>query len=691
MQKKIIKKFITILALIMIVFTNKVLAQKDTLQGLGDEVIVTGQYTPQPLKQSVYKVKTIGATQIKMKAATNILTLLNNEIGFHFSPDNTLGETDTKIMGVGGSRVKVLIDGVPLADRDALKQSLTQIDINSIEKIEIVEGPMSVIYGTDALAGVINIVTKKSFKGQHHFSVIAKIQEETVSNTYTPFVDDGIHHESVIVNWNNKNWRASAYITRNNFGGFADTALFPAKIFRPKEQVLGGGTVGYKNTHVNIWYRVDYLNEEIISASPMNINTGLSFRQYYITNRTTHLAQASWHINKKLKLNSSISFQNYQRNTESYTKNYQNGTSIKNDNPQDILNGYWDKTNFKTWFIRNTIAYTVSPKFSLQPGFEIKHDYTTGQRIEGKPYITDYSLFVSSEFSPNTMFKIRPGVRFSKNSVYDAPPIIPSINTKIQFTKNIDARISYGRGFRAPILRELYFKFEDVNHKIFGNASLKAETSNSFNAALTYTNTFSKNKTIQTTLSGFLNNYNNFIELFQKGSTDTFSYFNINKYKTAGITLENSFAIQSSLTASVGFSYIGYFNEYENKNIAPQNNLSDTWSPEISSSIVYKFNKLKANIALYYKFTGEIPTYILDEVGNVYLSKREAFHWADVSVTKEFFKYFTLQGGVKNLFNVTKLNNSQTNTSGVHSSGSSVNYAYGRSYFLSLIIQWSKK
>ena len=126
-----------------------------------DEVVVTGQYRPQSLKQSVYKVSVINQERIRMRGATDIATVLNNEIGIRFSTDRILRETDVNIMGMSGQNVKVLFDGIPLVDRESTKQSLSQIDINTVERIEIVEGPMSVVYGTDALAGVINIITKK--------------------------------------------------------------------------------------------------------------------------------------------------------------------------------------------------------------------------------------------------------------------------------------------------------------------------------------------------------------------------------------------------------------------------------------------------------------------------------------------------------------------------------------------------
>lgn len=678
------------LILLFIIINDCAIAQEDTTLKVREleEVVVTGQYTPQPLRSSVYKVRTITAERIKMRAATDVIGVLNSELGIRFSTDNTLGEADTKILGMGGSGVKILIDGIPIVDRDATKQSLTQIDINSIEKIEIVEGPMSVIYGTDALAGVINIITKKGVKGTRHFSVGVRMQEESVADTYSPFADEGIHNENITVNWNDAHWKASGYITRNNFGGFTDTASFPAKVFKPKEQWLAGGTFGYRNNKVNTWYRLDYLNEELFAASPLNINNYISFQQYYITNRYTHQAQADWQVNGKLKINTSASFQDYKRNTESYKKNFQDGTNL----PDRSGAGYWDISKFQTLFFRSTAAWTLSPIVSIQPGFDVKYDKTSGQRIAGIPEITDYSFFVSSEIKPGKAVNIRPGLRFSKNSVYDAPPVIPSINTKFRINKNLDLRMSYARGFRAPILRELYFNFFDANHSIQGNPDLKAEHSNSYMLSLTC-NTISKGEVkISSSISGFYNDYSNFIDLFaakDANGNDIFTYFNRDKYKTIGTTFDNTI-IWKELTANIGLSYIAYYNRYQEDPTLKGDHSKFAWSPEINSNFTYKVKAIKTDVGFYYKYTGKIPAYVMNANDDIVLSQRQAFHWADLTLSKQVLKYITLQAGIKNLFDVTRLNSTAATSGGAHSSGSITNYAYGRSYFLGINFQWNK-
>ena len=126
-----------------------------------DPVVVTGNAQPTTLRQSVYQVRVIDRLRIEQRAATSVLSVLTTELGVRWAQDNATGTADIQLMGMSGRNVKILLDGVPLPDRGDTRESLLQIDPNQLERIEIVEGPLSVMYGTDALAGVINLITKK--------------------------------------------------------------------------------------------------------------------------------------------------------------------------------------------------------------------------------------------------------------------------------------------------------------------------------------------------------------------------------------------------------------------------------------------------------------------------------------------------------------------------------------------------
>lgn len=658
-------------------------ATPDSVSNLQD-VVVTGQYAPQSLRNAVYKVRIINQERIQQRGATDVAGVLNNELGVRFSTDYTLGETDMNLMGVGGQRVKVLLDGIPLLDRDAARQSLSQIDINNVERIEIVEGPMSVVYGTDAMAGVINIITRKNKTATRNLLVSGRIQEESMGNTYSPFANKGIHHENLNVSWLNNNWNLSGHITRNDIGGWNDTLAYPAKASKPKKQWLGGGSLGFRYKSLNVWYRLDYLNENLFSAGVMSENSYVGFDQYYITHRYTHQLQTDWQVNRKLKINSALSYQNYKRNTESYQFDYraQTKTAVQGQ-------GYWDESGFNTWFFRSTGQWMLSNAVSIQPGVEIKSDKASGERISGKPTITDYSVFASAELKPYSFLTLRPGIRFSKNSIYDAPPVIPSLNARLTMNDHFDARLSYGRGFRAPALRELYFVFYDASHNITGNPNLKAEYSNSYMVSFSWHNNHTAAAQVSSTISGFYNTYTNFIDYAYDYSTTPVAttYMNISRYKTTGVTLENTLTWKA-LTATAGFSYIGRYNDLQQEDATlPQ----FTWSPEVNSNISYRFTKLKGSLGFFYKFTGALPRYAINATNNtIYLSQIAAYHWADLTATKQLCKQLTLQAGIKNLFDIRRVANSSQDAGAAHSTGGPVLTGFGRSYFAGLQFRFSK-
>lgn len=680
-----------ILTAILLLAVSPALAQDDTTKRSElDPVVVTGQFQPQSMRQSVYRIRTITNERIRLRAATDIAGVLNNEPGIRFSTDYTLGETDISIMGMSGQNVKILLDGVPLVDRGSTKQSLSQIDINTVERIEIVEGPMSVVYGTDALAGVINIITKKSRAGSK-YSVGARVQEESVGREYDAITDRGIHNQNLNLGWRNKRWNASGSITRNNMGGWQGNQVGRTKEWRPKDQWLTGAGLDYHNDRVNISYRLNYLNETI--SIPGAVNPGnKATDQEYLTDRFTHQLQANIRFNNKFSLTNVVSYQDYERRTRTTDIDLNTGVKTLNIN----LAGGQDISSFKTVFFRSTAQYQFSEKFIFQPGIEIKNDAATGQRIKNAPSITDYAVFLSGEYKPLSWLNIRPGLRFTKNSLYDAPPVIPSLNTKIILAKQWDLRLAYARGFRAPALRELYFDFHDANHDINGNENLKAEYSNSFNASLNFEKAFNPSANFKSVVSGFYNDFNDQITtaLANDPSSPNLSvYVNIDKFKTTGGSWENSVAWKNFF-ASVSFFYVGRYNRYSDD---PSYNSEDLpgfmWSPEISSNITYNIKKTGTSLGLFYKFTGKTPVYQVAIVNGqqlLSLAETQDFHLADFTLSQRAGKWLMVNAGIKNIFDVTRLQNTSVDSGGAHSTSGPVLKAAGRSWFLGLAFQLSK-
>ncbi len=664
-------------------FTTQLKAATNQLNA----VVVTGQYEPQSLKKSVYNVRVIDSERIRLRAAVNVMGVLNNELGFRFSSDLTLGTTDVQLMGMSGRNVKILLDGLPMVDRGDTRESLNQIDINSIERIEIVEGPMSVSYGSDALAGVINIITKKP--GTEQLGISARIQEETANQDYNFLTNQGLHIQNMGVTWQKKGWNASAGVTNNTFGGWQGQSVGRTTDWLPKDQLFGHGKVGYHTENTTIYYRLDVLKENLLSQGLENINTRQARDQKYITYRYVHQLQGDWKLSDRLQLNGQASYTDYQRRTQTTILDVSTGLRTLS-----LGEGEQDLSKFASQTYRATVSYKVSSAVSLQPGIDINLDAASGARILGSPTINDLAFFVSSTLNPTAHISIRPGLRFIKNSVYNAPPVIPSLNTKFALTSALDLRLAYARGFRSPALRELYFNFFDASHSLRGNPNLKAETSNSFTGSLVWQAT----RRFKSTLGFFYNDFNNLISYGIDPTNPSIQMsINVDKFRTTGMTLENVFSWKD-LNATVGFSYIGRYNNLlsspDTTTYVGGRLATFIWSPEVNTNLTYAIRKLDTKLSLFYKYSGPRPTYLAtvntDGQVSATLTQIAPFHWADFTITKGLGKYLTLNTGIKNLFNVTRLANTSPDTGGAHSSSGPAPVSYGRSYFLGLAFQWHK-
>ena len=677
--------------IIAVSVVNGALAQNPQVDSLAtlnlDEVVITGQYEPQSVEKSVFKVRTIPMERIQARGAVRLQDVLNTELNIRFSQDLATGTSNITMQGLAGQNVKVLIDGIPMVGRQSTDNSfnINQINVNSIERIEIIEGPMSVIYGADALAGVINIITKKTPDGR--LDVTARVHEESVGKEYG--LDRGIHNESVGVGYTHKKFNARADFARNYFGGFKGDSTGREEMWHPKTQYLGNALVGFNTEKSRAYYRIDYLNEDIFNPGNYGqggVGQGLALDQNYVTNRLMHQLQGAHKFNDRLSFNGALAYTNYVRKTQTTTVNEATG-----DVRLSLGAGQQDVTTFDGTTFRGTFQYRINNKFSLQPGLDLNYETGEGGRIkEGVHPIGDYAFFLSGEWSVASRVQLRPGIRMTHNTVYSAPPVMPSLNAKIKLTDRQDLRVSYGRGFRAPSIRELYFDFFDASHSIEGNPDLKPETSNSFNGSWNWQVFEKEGNKVTTAVGGFFNDVHDMINFGQKAGSTTTSYINIDRYKTKGVTWNNSWR-NRNWDVSAGYAYTGRYNQlHEDSNGGGP---VFTWSPEVTATAAYKTTKGGWTFSAYYKYTGKLPYPEIVTVNGetvVNIAKMDAYQWADASVQKQIFKSFSATLGTRNLFNIKNVNSTSISSGGAHSSGPIRPIGSGRAYYLSLTYMFNQ-
>lgn len=630
--------------------------------------VVTGQYSESSTDNSVHKVKVIDSRRIEAQGAVNLQELMEQEMNIRVSQDNVLGSS-MSVQGLSGENVKILIDGVPVVGRMNGNVDLSQINLNNIERVEIVEGPLSVNYGTNALAGTINLITKKNKK---KFGARAEGYYETI----------GQYNFNASVDLAHKTHAFTFSGGRNFFDGYSEVDTSRVMQWRPKEQLFG--SFKYSNSHKKLTYQLtsDVFEELLISrGEPRKPYGETAFDDYFTTNRMSNALNVNYKISKGSEINVLAGYNYYKRIKNKYIKDLVTINYTLLDDPASN-----DTSVFDLIFSRGTYSFSKdSAKVNFQVGYDINVESNIGKRIaNGRRQIGDYAVFGSLEYRPNGKTVIRPGLRYSYNTAYKTP-IIPSLNIKYQWTKHLSTRASWGRGFRAPSLKELHFLFVDLNHNILGNENLQAESSDNLMLQFTYRRGI-KRGVYNFGLSGFYNAVNNQISLvLQNAEEQLYSYVNIGKFYSQGINFNSGFKYKTYRT-DFGFSWIGRYN-IESANNPSVDKFS--YTPEVMASFGYEVEQWQTTFNLFYKYTGRVLGYSESEFGNVSQFEVQDYSMMDVSVIKYFFKKkMNLTIGAKNLFDVGNINSTQL-VGGIHSGGgNNVPVAWGRTYFTKLVFNF---
>ncbi len=188
-----------------------------------DEIVSTGQIAPRSKQNSVYNVKLISEDLIRAKTAPTLKDMLSTQLNMRIESDAILGSS-ISVNGVSGQNIKIMIDGIPLVGRQSGNIDLDQIDMGNVERIEVIEGSMSALYGSNALGGVINVITKK--KAEDGFSYRASTYAESV----------GKYDASLGTSYSKEGYRVHLDLGRKFFSGWDEDKSKRDLLFNPKEQ-----------------------------------------------------------------------------------------------------------------------------------------------------------------------------------------------------------------------------------------------------------------------------------------------------------------------------------------------------------------------------------------------------------------------------------------------------------------------
>jgi outer membrane receptor for ferrienterochelin and colicins len=648
---------------------------RHTADSLGT-VVVTAQWAATTTSEAVQQTRVISRNEIDARGAQTLRDVLASELNMRQTEDAVLGSA-VSMLGLSGENVKILIDGIPLIGRLNGNIDLTQINLQNIERIEIVEGPLSVSYGTNALAGAINLITKKQQAAGIAAETEAFYQSSGQFNANLRL--SGRCKRSILAvsggrnffdGWSN--WQQPFY---TDFVPVADSTRTDQ--WKPRSQhFLSAYTCTYFK-RASLSFNADVFREKItVRGAPRAPYGETAFDDQFFTARNSLTTTFRWQPAPQLVWATTAAISEFNRTKNTWLRNL---TTLEAALAGG--DGMQDTSLFQLQLLRSVLVWQKdSSAFRTETGIDINRETAFGPRIENaSAALTDAAAFAAAEYK-KANFTLRAGVRAAYNSVFNAP-VTPSLQCKIKLGAQFTLRASWAQGFRAPSLKELYFYFVDVNHNIQGNQALKAETANSFMLNLNHS-LLRKKMRWQSSLQLFHNSIQNLITLAQITATE-YSYINVGKYKTSGITASVKLNYRNWNIAT-GASYTGRYNQFYTENqMLPEY----TWSTELNGSLQYIAEKPGIRVACWWKYNGRLPGYVLNNNGTIELSGIDDWHSVDILATKSFFSHsLRLTAGVRNLANVQNIN-ATTGSESAHSSQTSQPVATGRQYIFS--IQWN--
>lgn len=664
---------------------------KEDVLGL-DEVVVTGSFVPTTSSQSLYKVKKLDVSFIEARGSVNLADVLQTQLNLKTIQDDVLG-TRVVMQGISGPNVKMLVDGIPLVNGSGGEFDLSQINMNNVERVEIVEGPLSVQYGTNALAGTINIITKSY--GAEEFMVNTGAYYESVGQYNLDI--------SLAKGWENTSISIGG--ARNRFDGFSSTGERKEN-WIPRTQYLANAKVKTRIKALNITSSIDMLRQNSTShgnaASAFNNRTGklseIANDGDINTNRLNGSLILDGKFSDKHYLNLVNGVSRFEQGSRRYLQDVIDDIRWLSSDAEDH-----DTTSFKTWTFRGTYVYGDTRKdqgIYLTAGYEASLNSASGGRItaDADGNVNEYGLFTAIEIPIGPKIKVQPALRYTYSNSYDTKdidflnadlPLLPSLNIMFAGSRKFDLRLSYGKGYRTPSVRELFYEFINANHYIVGNRELQPEVGNNLNASATWRPAIGRAAAALTS-SLFFSRIDNKIDLLQIIDRETLPdevpknvpvariYENIPNFKSYGFNLTAEFAWPNGIRLSPGFGMLA------RSGSEADDRFYNSYEANLNASHFLK--KLNTRFNLFYKYNGRISEFSRNQDGSIGVLTLEDYQTLDVSVSKPLLKgrLFTTVGA-KNIFDITDISLTGEGSKGlVLQTGREAFYpiSWGRAFFI---------
>ena len=560
-----------------------------------NEVIVTATKTPIKQTETGKVVTVISQEQLQKSFGKTIGEILNEQAGVIMNgAENTLGTNQTVYTrGASAGNTLILLDGVPLYDPSGITSEfdLNNFALDDIERIEILKGSQSTLYGSDAVAGVINIITKKSGKKPLNLNVdLSAGSYQTYKGAVSLSGNNG-HGQTFFVSYNKikSTGFSAAYDStgKNHFDndGFNQDVVQLNYTFKPFKKTSFRLFGKYNNNHTGLDAGAfeddkDFTNHNnnLITGAVINykIKKGFVKLQYSYNRFNRNFLDDSTDVGGFVK------FQSGKYNgTSHFAELY---TSINFTDRLEFLTG----ADFRE--SSSSQLYIYIPDYGF-PALPISADSAITKQL---------SYYASLMFKQKKGMNIELGGRYNHHNIYGSN-VTYSVNPFYVLDDHYKIYATLSSGYRVPSIYQLYSEY--------GNKNLKPEVTSSFEAGTQY---FSDKVNVRVT--GFARDGKDVFYFYTDPVTYAGKYINADQQKDYGIETEAALHLNTHFSAFLNYTYVdgkisttnasqkdtSYFNLYKR----PKNIFNLSLNDQVTKDLFFSIHVKTVSKAFEPKYDG---------------------------------------------------------------------------------------
>ena len=579
-----------------------------------DQIVVTGTRSERFLKDSPVTTQVIKGETISENGANSAADLLNEATGVTIEQHQRFGST-VNLQGFDSNHILFLVNGIKVIGRLNGQFDISQLSASDIERIEILKGPTSALYGSQAMGGVINIITKRPGNA-------LRFNAEARYGSYDRLNSD------IGISYPLGKWTSKLSLGLRQFGGYDIDPSTPLQDSRAFNKYNGELQIdGNISPFVKLNLSGAYFKEE------QSRNLSAIFGERINNDRQSARLTARVDSLLPFSLRTDLAYEHYDHE---YAEIVRSSGYIKSSDPT--------RDDFFQFL---TLMDKQWGKHLVQFGYSLEYDAIRSARVEnGQKSSILNGIFLSDEFKTASVLTIQAGARLDVHSIYGRE-FSPKLSLMAAPGQTSRLRLSYGHGFRAPSFKELYLKLyvSNVNLIVEGNPALRPERSNSINLDYEFWNT----DNYHVRLNFYYNSVKDLISdirISGSGRELEYTYHNFGRVETWGAEWEMKYFPLDWFEITLGYNYMNSLVEETGEP------LSGKAHHKAQAGILFTVPwDIKINFRALY-FGPKTDTQINEETGKV-VDKINVPDYAllNLNISKNIFKNLKFIAGGRNLTN----------------------------------------